>query len=393
MSATLIGALGDLMRLQRWNAMPRVEVWSEAENIAYTTHITYAIGKLDGMSNEMLLHGMLRALLKSLNKHLVSDILVGTRDVIRSVNPEAWKKLIDEAAKETAKLFPRQIYKSVHKYMTHDGNYSIPDDDGSNKNKIENLIKYTQFKVAMSECVTNMKVYEKSYETVKHALGEKLDSLEGSDRFEEYYAKLEDFPQRIENLKNLRRWNRVNRSVETTVLGHTFIVTLLALVVSLICRDDSRVAEKNPKPPEFVYKAILRALFHDVPETFTGDIISPVKEIINKTTPGLLSEVEKEMMKDFKEAMPESIHKDIDRYLLLEELDDSVPYSIPSLVKACDSLAIVLECLFEKETGRVGGEMTSAYISYISRLQNSEWEPIRYLSTQVLLEHPKASWK
>jgi len=37
--------------------------------------------------------------------------------------------------------------------------------------------------------------------------------------------------------------------------------------------------------------------------------------------------------------------------------------------------------------------MTSDYISYISRLQNSEWEPIRSLSTQMLLEYPKALWK
>lgn len=392
MADTLIGALGDLMRLQRWNAMPRVEVWSEAENIAYTTHIAYAIGKLLDMNNEILLHGIQRALLKSINKHLVSDILVGTRDVIRDIDREAWKTLIDYAAKETAKLFPRKLFDDVLSYMTHDGNYLIKDDNnGNKKSDVENLIKFVQYKVAMSECETNNSVYEKSYRKVKKTLTDKLEELPNFANYEKHYKTLGDHPLRIENLKNLRRWNRVNRSVETTVLGHTFIVTLLTLVVSSICKEE--IKEVSFLPDDFVYAALLRALFHDVPETFTGDIISPVKTIINKQDSSLIQKVEEAMMKDFKDDMPGSIQQDIDRYHLLKELDDSVPFTISSLVKACDSLAIVLECLFERETGRVGGEMTSAYISYISRLQNSEWEPIRYLSTQMLLEHPKSSWK
>jgi len=371
MADTLLGALGELMRLQRWNAMPRVEVWNESENIAYTTHIVYAIGKLKGMSNEDLLHGIQRALLKSLNKHLLSDILIGTRDVIRDINKEAWKELIDVAAKETAKLFPRRLLNYAHSYMTYDGDYVINNDNvNKKKGEIENLIKYVQFKVAANECDINSKVYDQSYAKIRKTLSDKLAGLPNLAELDRHYMELGEHPLKIENLKNLRRWNRVNRSVETTVLGHTFIVALLTFVIAHLCNDE--IQDKDFSHAEYIYAAIVRALFHDVPETFTGDIISPVKAIINKHDSGLLQQVEEKMLSNFKNDMPTQIHKDIEHYHLLDELSDSQPYTISSLVKACDSTAIVLECLFERETGSVGAEMTSAYINYVSRLQNSK---------------------
>ena len=42
---SLVCALRTLMTLQRWNFMPKIETWVEAENIAYVTHIAYVIAK------------------------------------------------------------------------------------------------------------------------------------------------------------------------------------------------------------------------------------------------------------------------------------------------------------------------------------------------------------
>jgi 5'-deoxynucleotidase YfbR-like HD superfamily hydrolase len=39
------------------------------------------------------------------------------------------------------------------------------------------------------------------------------------------------------------------------------------------------------------YHSILLALFHDVPELETGDFITPVKSIISKYDPGMISKL------------------------------------------------------------------------------------------------------
>jgi putative hydrolases of HD superfamily len=382
MAETLINAIGDLMRLQRWNAMPRIETWSEAENIAYTTHIAYAVGKLRSFSDDQIVHVMTRALLKSLNKHYLSDILVDTREEIRKLQPNVWEKLVNQAANATAILFPRKISNFVWDYMTFRGDYK---DDI--KEAIEELIKFAQYKVAIRECEINMPVYEDFYKPYIERISKKIEELKFCTVFEECYSKLQEYQKRVENLKNLRRWNRVNRSVETSVLGHIFIVALLALIISKSSEEE--LQQKGVSQP--LYSAILIALFHDVPETFTGDIIAPVKDIINRESENLLKEVQTIMLNGFKDAMPLQVQGDMEKYKLLEELDDSTPYTISSLVKACDRLSIVLECIFEMEMGRTSMEMTSAYNSYISRLQNSEWASIRELCTHVLFEHPKAS--
>jgi|GEM_PF-2313844 len=58
----------------------------------------------------------------------------------------------------------------------------------------------------------------------------------------------------------------------------------------------------------------------------------------------------------------------------------------PFLVKDCDMLALVLECLLEKVSGRLVGEMVPACSKYLNDLQNSEWSHVREFCTRVSVE-------
>ncbi|MDZ4065040.1 MAG: hypothetical protein U1E22_10295 [Coriobacteriia bacterium] len=64
---TLFTALGTVLTLQRWNVLPRIETWVEAENAVYVAHVGYVLGRTKGLSNEELLRMMERVLFKSLN--------------------------------------------------------------------------------------------------------------------------------------------------------------------------------------------------------------------------------------------------------------------------------------------------------------------------------------
>ena len=98
MNDTLIGAMSTLFTLQRWNFLPRIETWVEAENVAYVTHIGYAVGKELSLTNTTIQNFLLRSILKSFNKHFLSDIPIRTRDKLKEYKIKIWKDLIVEAA-------------------------------------------------------------------------------------------------------------------------------------------------------------------------------------------------------------------------------------------------------------------------------------------------------
>lgn len=196
----------------------------------------------------------------------------------------------------------------------------------------------------------------------------------------------------IRNLQYLRRWNRVNRKIETTVLGHTYLVALLALMFSRMHKKDKKVAQI-----EFEEKALNIALFHDVPESFTADVITPVKNMIE-------SELSKQEI-TWKEVEEKLAHEPISKLLhgntklkefiglgkkkgLLSELDDSEKGEPASLVKDCDRMALVFECIFEKRAGNLVGEMKNAYPNVIEELHNSEWRHIREFAGRIVARYP-----
>jgi 5'-deoxynucleotidase YfbR-like HD superfamily hydrolase len=146
--------------------------------------------------------------------------------------------------------------------------------------------------------------------------------------------------------------------------------------------------EDSEGPEEhIVLDAMLCALFHDFPETLTGDIITPAKDILNRSCEGLWDKVEERLVSAFlTELVPESLCKDITERKLLHKLSDSEIFSTSSLVKDCDRLALVIECHLEFQNGNINGEMTNAFKEYLNVLQGSEWKKIREFAQRMAIE-------
>ncbi len=73
-------------------------------------------------------------------------------------------------------------------------------------------------------------------------------------------------------LRYQRRWAHVVRLPETTVLGHSLFVALVTLWFLYL--------EQEAWSPETLQYTFFTALFHDLPEAFTRDIVRPVKRPI-----------------------------------------------------------------------------------------------------------------
>ena len=102
-----------------------------------------------------------------------------------------------------------------------------------------------------------------------------------------------DFIMKIEQLRFQTRWNQTPRVPKTSVLGHCFFVAVITL---LLCRQSGqKMCEKR------LINNFFSALFHDLPEAVTRDIISPVKQATDEL-PSIVKRIEDEIVN--KELVP-----------------------------------------------------------------------------------------
>ena len=96
-----------------------------------------------------------------------------------------------------------------------------------------------------------------------------------------------DFIMMIEQLRFQTRWNQTPRVPKTSVLGHCYFVAALTV---LLMRDT-----KVKMCPKRLFNDFFSALFHDLPEAVTRDIISPVKQATD-ALPDIVKKIEDEIV-------------------------------------------------------------------------------------------------
>lgn len=384
MSQTLLGILKTLFCLNRWNVDPRVETWTEAENVALCCHVVYAAGKSIGLGDNVLHHAIKRTLFKSNYKYILSDISVAVRELIDENDARAWEKIRADVDLRINRLFPPSVASDLYGYFSLAGDYGVP---GDTRELTENLVMFAKIRAALSECEINAEVFPRSYRQHVGNLQAKLDSVLTNGALSSLQAGkaeregVEHYLAVIRNLKHVRRWNRLNRFIESSVLAHTFIVAFLAVLFSQM-----EAANLGERTNYFQYQAMLLALFHDVPEVLTGDIISPVKELIEEHSAGLMAEMEKQATEKMLDGLPDQIKTDMEAKALLKEPNKDVPFGVPSLVKDCDQLAGMLECAFEMSVGNANRELVAGFDGYYKELQKSEWLVARRFSERIRRE-------
>ena len=102
-----------------------------------------------------------------------------------------------------------------------------------------------------------------------------------------------DFLLKIEQLRFQTRWNQTPRVPATSVLGHCFFVAIMTLLLGRETNPD--MCEKR------LVNNYFSALFHDLPESVTRDIISPVKQATD-ALPNIVKKIEDEIVN--KELVP-----------------------------------------------------------------------------------------
>jgi len=122
-----------------------------------------------------------------------------------------------------------------------------------------------------------------------------------------------EFLMEIERLRFQTRWNQTPRVPRTSVLGHSYYVAALTLLMG---RDLGICCGRS-------YNNFFSALFHDLPEAVTRDIISPVKQA-TPNLPGIIKEIEDSIVK--RELLPlmDGCFRDEIMYFIHKEFENRI---------------------------------------------------------------------
>ena len=141
------------------------------------------------------------------------------------------------------------------------------------------------------------------------------------------------FIAEIEKLRFQTRWNQTPRVPATTVLGHSYFVAALVLLMT----------RSLGLPPHRLSNNFFAALFHDLPEAVTRDIISPVKQATDHL-PEVVKHIEDEIVAQELLPLMDAYYREDVLYFIQHEYAAPQFYGIDGkLIRAADHIAAFVE--------------------------------------------------
>lgn len=137
-------------------------------------------------------------------------------------------------------------------------------------------------------------------------------------------------------MKHIKRWGIMHSVIPDHLSTHSLEVGFLAHSLALIGNE---VYGKNYE----LEKIVVKAIYHDVPEIFTGDIPTPVKYYSDETKQAY-DAVEAASLNKLTEMLPEELRGG---YLELFAYSDDEK----KLIKAADRISAYIKCLEERNYG------------------------------------------
>ena len=139
-------------------------------------------------------------------------------------------------------------------------------------------------------------------------------------------------------MKYINRWGLMRNSRPENIAEHSLEV---AIITHLLCELRNRRFGGNVD----VSKAVMTAVYHDVPEIITGDLPTPVK-YYDPDIRDAYKRVEHAAVDKLLSGIPEDMRGDYAP--LFDESDDP---EIAQIVKAADKISALIKCIEERRSG------------------------------------------
>ncbi|AXX85178.1 HD domain-containing protein [Aliarcobacter skirrowii] len=279
--------------IQRWNDYPRMVELVELDKQAHKFVIAYFIAKLEKDIN--FTHLIEAGIFEFLRRVVVTDI-----------RPDVFRKALQKKSNE------------INSWVVEKLKISLQDIDGGNfLQKFEaflndpSMYKKERFILKAASYLSTKWEFSIVYQTsqflsdieeVKKAVDAEIEDyyeLVGVQKIalNKKLAKIVDLSGR---LRFQKRWAQTPRIPETSVLGHMLTVAFFSYFYSIKQKACDTRLQNN----------FFTALFHDLPEALTRDIISPVKYSVDELS-DIIAEYEVAKIEDdILPNIPESIQKE-----------------------------------------------------------------------------------
>ncbi len=282
--------------IQRWTDLIRPFELVEMDKAAEKMVLAYIIGKYEENKGQKIdWHWMIYASLFDLLKKIsLCDIKAPVQQMLKKEFPQEYMRLNEWVLNQYKQIIDdEKLFSEFTIYIGRaTGTFSVPEELKHTIHVYNAAHKYSTIRELEMLSVVNEQERLSNIKTELETEIQPYLDLEGLQKLITHQKSF-DFLLKIEQLRFQTRWNQTPRVPGTSVLGHCFYVAVLTL---LLGRDS------NPKMcKERVVNNFFSALFHDLPESVTRDIISPVKQATDDL-PNIVKKIEDEIVN--KELVP-----------------------------------------------------------------------------------------
>lgn len=282
--------------IQRWNDLVRPFELVEMDKAAEKMVLAYIIGKYEEHNGHKIdWYWMIYAsLFDLLRKIALCDIKAPVQSLLKSEFPEEYKRLNEWVLNQYKPLInDDDLFSKFTIYIGQKaGSFNIPDKLSHTVRVYNAAHKFATMRELEMISVVNE---EERIVNIRSDIEEEIQpylDLQGLQKLITH-QKSYRFLLKIEQLRFQTRWNQTPRVPKTSVLGHCFYVAIMTLLLG---------RETNPTMcRQRVINNYFSALFHDLPESVTRDIISPVKQATDDL-PNIVKKIEDEIVN--KELVP-----------------------------------------------------------------------------------------
>ncbi|MBP7769535.1 MAG: HD domain-containing protein [Aliarcobacter sp.] len=376
--------------IQRWNDYPRMVQLVELDKQAHKFIIAYFIAKLEKDINYT--HLIEAGIFEFLRRVVVTDI-----------RPDVFRKALQRKSKE------------INAWVISKLSDSLKDIDNGNflqkfQEYLENpeMYKKERFVLKAASYLATKWEFSIVYQTSQFLSDIEDVKKSVDEEIEDYYEligvrkialnmKLSKIIDLSGRLRFQKRWAQTPRIPETSVLGHMLTVAIFGYFFSLEVNACDKRLQNN----------FFTALFHDLPEALTRDIITPVKYCVDELS-GIIAEYEIEKIQDdILPNIPDILHDEFS-YLLglydgikeefenkiyeekIQIVDDVSKYNsdkynaIDGLaLKQCDKLSAFVEASLSISHGIKSKELINGKKEILKGLKEIQGVDFKAIATQI----------
>jgi len=391
----LIERIYDAASIQRWNDHVRPVEFTELDKQAHKIIIAYVIAKFEegdrkaAIDWNIIIEGELFEFLQ--------------RVILTDIKPPVFHKMMQKSG---AKLNQWILDKIGPELAEINGNlidnfkrYIFDPSFGIKEKRILKAAHYLasnwEFKIIYHTCPFIYGI-ENTKEEIENQIEDHYDII-GVQKIS-LQKKSFGFIDLCGQLRFQKRWAQSPRIPQTSVLGHMLVVAFL----SYLCSKELKACNKR------MYNNFFGALFHDLPEVLTRDIVSPVKSSI-KGLEKIITEYENIHIEErILPLLPLAWHDEM-KYFLQDPFTNKIvvggvksgvsttdinkKYNTDEhraidgeLINVCDQLAAFIEASLSKSHGITSKHLTQAIDSIY---KNNASKKIGSLSLGSLFDYFK----